>query len=237
MNESNSITAQTALFGFIAESAQSDRFSVELNRRFKERAKDAMMIPMNIREDDIYFTLSNMRRSHLKGAYIAPEYRKMLLELLEEHDEGFYDFVWIREGKLIGARILPAAIGAYVEGLGFKRIAIIGSNALASALAEIFKALHVSFFDPEIESLMQLSKALGKEIDINRIAPGMQVDLSAYDMLIDTTQIGDFSMITALPSYVMQLENEKGTLRSEHRIDYAAFLPHLSEKTYKELLQ
>lgn len=236
MNESNSITPQTALFGFIAESAQSNRFSVTLNRMFKEHQDNAMMIPMNIREDDLYFTLSNMRRSHLKGAYIAPEYRHALPELLDtlEDKRAFYDFVWIRDEQLMAQNVLPHAISSYMMHLGVTRIAIIGSGALAAALEKVLVGLHVSYFDPHIEALMQLSQYLGKEIDINRLAQGMQVDLSGYDIVIDTSKMKDFSMITALAPYVLQLENENTNLAqmADTYIDYAAFLPHLCEETY-----
>jgi len=56
MNEHNGIGRQTSLYGFIAEEAQQNRLSVSMNRLFKAAGDDAMMIPMNIREDDFYFT-------------------------------------------------------------------------------------------------------------------------------------------------------------------------------------
>ena len=100
MNADNSITNQTKLFGLIAEEAMKNRLFAVLNRMIKP---EAMMIPMNIREDDFYFTLANMKKSHVNGAYIAKEYQKAVLELLDEKDEmveayGKCDFV-IREGE------------------------------------------------------------------------------------------------------------------------------------------
>jgi len=107
MNADDSIKTQTKLFGLIAEHASPNRLFVMLNKEIKKNNADAMMIPMNIREDDFYFTLSNMKKSHVNGAYIAPEYQANAVELLDEADEFVQvynkcDFI-IRDGeKLIG---------------------------------------------------------------------------------------------------------------------------------------
>ncbi len=107
MNTDDAIKNQTKLFGLIAEHASPNRLFVMLNNKIKKENIDAMMIPMNIREDDFYFTLSNMKKSHVNGAYIAQEYQEIAVELLDEADEFVQvysrcDFV-IREGeKLLG---------------------------------------------------------------------------------------------------------------------------------------
>lgn len=107
MNANDSIKTQTKLFGLIAEHASPNRLFVMLNKEIKANGADAMMIPMNIREDDFYFTLSNMKKSHVNGAYIAEEYQENAVELLDEADEFVQvynrcDFV-LRDGeKLIG---------------------------------------------------------------------------------------------------------------------------------------
>ena len=104
MNPDDLITKETKLYGLIAQEAMKNRLFAELNKLIRP---DAMMIPMNIREDDFYFTVSNMKKSKVDGAYIAKEYQEAILELLDEQDEtvlvyGKCDFV-IRQGeKLIG---------------------------------------------------------------------------------------------------------------------------------------
>ena len=103
MNANDQIQKQTKLFGLIAEHASPNRLFVMLNKIVKAEGVDAMMIPMNIREDDFYFTLSNMKKSHVNGAYIAPEYQENAVELLDEADEFVQvynkcDFV-VREGE------------------------------------------------------------------------------------------------------------------------------------------
>jgi shikimate 5-dehydrogenase len=111
MNSDDSIKQQTKLFGLIAEHASPNRLFVMLNKEIKANGADAMMIPMNIREDDFYFTLSNMKKSHVNGAYIAEEYQESAIELLDEADEFVQvynkcDFV-IRDGERL--------IGTYLE--------------------------------------------------------------------------------------------------------------------------
>jgi len=100
MNADDSIKRETKLFGLIAEEAMTNRLFVLLNKMIKP---EAMMIPMNIRADDFYFTVANMKKSHVNGAYIAHEYQEEVLDLLDEKDEivqvyGKCDFV-LREGE------------------------------------------------------------------------------------------------------------------------------------------
>jgi len=100
MNADDSIKRETRLFGLIAEEAMTNRLFVLLNKMIKP---EAMMIPMNIRADDFYFTVANMKKSHVNGAYIAHEYQKEVVDLLDEKDEivevyGKCDFI-LRDGE------------------------------------------------------------------------------------------------------------------------------------------
>ncbi len=129
MNANDEIKQQTKLYGLIAEHASPNRLFVMLNKLIKAQNVDAMMIPMNIREDDFYFTLSNMKKSHVNGAYIAQEYQESAVELLDEADEFVQvynkcDFV-VRDGERL--------IGTYLE----KNGALTG-EALAQEIYEQF---------------------------------------------------------------------------------------------------
>jgi shikimate 5-dehydrogenase len=129
MNADDAIKNQTKLFGLIAEHASPSRLFVMLNKIIKANSSDAMMIPMNIREDDFYFTLANMKKSHVNGAYIAQEYQVNAVELLDESDEfvqvyGKCDFV-IRDGERL--------IGTYLEKNG-----TLEGEALAQEIYEQF---------------------------------------------------------------------------------------------------
>ncbi len=125
MNNDNAITVATKLYGYIAENAHSSRFAVTLNKLYKENGIDAMMIPMNIRPDDIAFTISQMRSSKLCGAVIASEYQEEALALVDDatsmaHENGYCDVIMINEGKLIGDLIMPSALEAYADRSDFE---------------------------------------------------------------------------------------------------------------------
>ncbi|OHD91166.1 MAG: hypothetical protein A2552_07290 [Sulfuricurvum sp. RIFOXYD2_FULL_44_160] len=120
MNNDNTITVATKLYGYIAENAHSSRFSVTLNKLYKENGIDAMMIPMNIRSDDVAFTISQMRSSKLSGAIIGSEYQEEALSLVDEASDsaqegGYCDFIRIHEGKLIGDLIMTRALERYAD--------------------------------------------------------------------------------------------------------------------------
>ncbi|MEA1919700.1 MAG: hypothetical protein U9N52_07665 [Campylobacterota bacterium] len=249
MNEANSITNDTKLYGFIAEYAQQNRMSVTINRLFKADGSHAMMIPMNIREDDFYFTVSNMKKSHVNGAMIGEEYRDAVIELLDTRTDlvqktKFCDFVRVEDLQLKPLSITPRAIKEKAESLHVKKIAIMGATPLAHALALELRTFECAFFSPYIEELMQLSEAVGIDIDINRMATAMNIDFSSYDLLIDASDEEDFSMISALAKRVMSLHvNKTESLKmkalecgSEY-IDYEMMLETLSATAYTILTQ
>lgn len=120
MNQNNAITVQTALYGFIAEEAHSNRFSATVNKLFKANSIDAMVIPMNIRSDDVVFAISQMRSSQLNGAVISTEYQEAAFSLLDSasvlaQEDGFCDFIRIENGKLLGELIMPMALKKFAE--------------------------------------------------------------------------------------------------------------------------
>ena len=125
MNNDNVITVATKLYGYIAENAHSSRFSVTLNKLYKENGCDAMMIPMNIRSDDVAFTISQMRSSKLSGAVIASEYQEEAFGLVDEvsdmaQENGYCDVIMIKDGKLIGDLIMTRALERYADRSDFE---------------------------------------------------------------------------------------------------------------------
>ncbi|MFY9141540.1 hypothetical protein [Sulfuricurvum sp.] len=120
MNNDNAITVETKLYGYIAQEAHSSRFSATINKLFKENGVNAMMIPMNIREDDVTFTISQMRSSKLNGAIIASEYQEEAFGLLDRasalaNQSGYCDCIFIENQELIGDLIAPRALEKYAE--------------------------------------------------------------------------------------------------------------------------
>lgn len=120
LNNENSINEHSKLYGFIAENAVSQRYAVVLNKLYKNSGFNAMMIPMNIREDDILFTLSQMRESKLNGALIASEYQEDAMSVVdfassEAKELGYVDVVFIRDKKLYGDVITQKALLKYSD--------------------------------------------------------------------------------------------------------------------------
>ena len=125
MNNDNSITIETALYGYIAEEAHSSRFCAIVNKLFKGNNVNAMAIPMNIRPDDITFTISQMRSSKLAGAVIAMEYQEEAFGLLDDasktvQEAGYCDFIQIVDGRLIGELLMPMALEKFAQSNDFK---------------------------------------------------------------------------------------------------------------------
>lgn len=125
MNNDNSITVETKLFGFIAEEAHSNRFSSMINKLFKADGINAMVIPMNIRPDDVVFTISQMRYSKLSGALIGTEYQGEAIALVDTVNEpakkhGIVDFIYIENNELFGDLLMPAALEKHAENDDFK---------------------------------------------------------------------------------------------------------------------
>jgi len=110
MNADNVISKKTKLFGLIGEKAGTNNLFAKINRLIKEESVDAMIIPMNIREDDFYFTVANMKKSQVDGAYIEAEFQTAVLELLDTKDEivevyNRCDFV-VKEGETLKGYLL-----------------------------------------------------------------------------------------------------------------------------------
>ena len=180
MNNGNEISHQTKLYGFIAEEAGQSSLSATLNKMFKAKNKDAMMIPMNIREDDFYFTVVNMKKSHVNGAVISNEYVRDVVEILDESTEvvkhsGMCDIL-LRDGeKLIGDVVFTDVLIDFLKEQGVMKIALIGINHYAKAFAlRCPSSLHVSYFNDDLEALMNFTNEMNiDDADINRIADGM----------------------------------------------------------------
>lgn len=215
MNNANEISKETKLFGYIGEHAGASRFGAVLNKRFKAEGKDAMMIPMNIREDDFYFTLSNMKKSHLSGAVIANEYVTRVLELLDDASalvrrSGMCDLV-LKEGeKLRGELFGMRALSEYLKDLRARKIALIGTNAHAKAFSFLACGFEVDYFHDNLEELMAFTKEVELEAaDMNRIGEGMQIDLSGYDAVLDFSNLANFSMVQKLGMVNLDMKSTK----------------------------
>ena len=216
MNDGNEISHQTKLYGFIGEFAGQSSLSATLNKLLKTNNKDAMMIPMNIREDDFYFTVANMKKSHVNGAVISNEYVRDVVEILDDKSEvvqssGMCDIL-VRDGeKLIGDVVFADVLVDFLKEQGVMKIALIGINHYAKAFAKKCpSSLHVSHFNDDLEALMRFTNDMGIDnADINRIADGMNIDFSKYNAVIDFSDLDTLNMVNKFSNINIDIKQKK----------------------------
>ena len=249
MNNDNQISKQTKLFGYIGEHAGTSSFSAKLNKLFKQNSDDTMIIPMNIRADDLYFTVSNMKSSHVNGAVIASEYVAEVTEALDDASSlvkrsGMCDIVYKEEGKLRGDIFSIRVLSEKLKDLSVSKVAIIGTNHYAKAFSFLACGFNVSYFNENLEDLMHFTQEVEiQNPDMNRIAKGLHVDLSSYDAVLDFSDFESLSMIDKLPKYNFDMKNKKQfsplSIRAkELQTEYIGFddmLDELSAKAHTEI--
>lgn len=200
MNDDNVIDTQSFLFGFLAEYAQQNRFSVTLNRYFKDNGDNAMCIPMNIRPDDIYFTVAGLREAKLNGVALASEYVEGVMEQLNHQSDevkacGFCDTIIVKEGELYGELASGRAICSLLKQKAVSRLAILGSGKLAKSILMHIQDSGIKelvLLNDRVESCMKLMQEHTKElegitVDIDRAVEDVEIDLSSYDGFINAT--------------------------------------------------
>ena len=251
MNDNNQISKETKLFGYIGEFAGTNRFSAVINKKFKENGKDSMMIPMNIRADDLYFTVSNMKESHVNGAVISNEYVTEVLDLLDSSNgmvqrSGMCDIIY-KEGKTLRGDIFSLRVlTEYLKDLRAEKVAIIGTNHYAKAFSFLACGFSVSYFNDNLEALMAFTQEVEiSNADINRLAEGMSVDMSEFDVLLDFSDFTSLDMISALPLRSLDMKNSKefsalkecaNHLNADY-IGYEDMLENLTDKAYEEIIR
>lgn len=248
MNNDNQISHNTKLYGFIGEQAGQSSFSATLNKIFKANNKDAMIIPMNIRADDFFFTASNMKKSHVNGAIISNEFTSSIVEHLNETTKvvlksGMCDIV-VRDGeRLIGDIFSINVLIDFLQARGAKKIALIGISPHAKAFSflSLSSGFHISYFHDDLEDLMNFTLEMKIEnADLNRIASDMCVDLSSYEAVLDFSDFTAFEMIDKLANSNIDmkhktefsaLKNRAKELGSEY-IGFDNLLNELSQGAY-----
>lgn len=215
MNDDNQISKQTKLFGFIGEHAGTSRFSALSNKMFKKNSDDTMMIPMNIREDDFFFTVSNMKKSHVNGAIISNEYVTKTVEILDTKSglvkkTGMCDIVF-KEGETLRGDIFSTRVLLEkLKDLGATKIALIGVSPHAKAFSLMACGFQVSYFNDSLEELMQFCTEMElNNPDVNRMASGMDIDLSSYDAVLNFSDLANLDMLTKLALYSLDMKNTK----------------------------
>jgi hypothetical protein len=225
MNNDNKISKQTKLFGYIGENASTSRFSASINKLFKQNNNNMMMIPMNIREDDLYFTISNMKKSHVNGAVISNEYVDKVVDILDEKTvlverSGMCDIVFKEGETLKGDIFTTGVLLKKLKSIGAFNVAVIGINPHAKAFCQVASEFKLSFFYENLEELMGFCSEMKIEnADINRIADGMSVDFSHYDAVLDFSDLDSLDMVEKLAPYSFDMKNTKEVSKLKNRAD------------------
>jgi len=215
MNEKDELKNSSKAFGYIGEHAGVSRFSAVINKLFKENAVDSMMFPMNIREDDLYFTVSNMKKSKVDGAVISNEYVTQVVDILEKPSEmvrrsGMCDIIF-KEGETLRGDIFSSRVlTEHLKDNLVSKIAIIGTNHHAKAFSFLACGFNVSYYSENLEELMEFTQEVElSDADVNRIAQDMSLDFSEFDAVLDFSNMTSLSMIEKLPKFNFDMKNNK----------------------------
>ncbi len=247
MNDANEISHQTQLFGFIGEHAGSSRFCAIINKMFKANESDTMMIPMNIRSDDFFFTLNNVKKSHVNGAIISNEYVKQSVEIIDEASglvkkSGMCDIVFREGEKLRGDIFSTRVLLEKLKDLSVTKIALIGTNPHAKAFALMACGFQVSYFNDSLEELMVFCDEMElSDPDLNRISDSMSIDFSGFDAVLDFSNLANLNMAEKLALYNLDMKNTKEfsvlKARASHLeanyIGYDDMLEELTAQAYR----
>ena len=251
MNDDNQISKQTTLFGFIGEHAGVSRFSALSNKMFKKNSVDAMMIPMNIREDDFFFTVSNMKKSQVSGAIISNEYVTKTVEILDNASglvkrTGMCDIVFKEGETLRGDIFTTRVLLEKLKDLRASKIAMIGINSHAKAFALMACGFQLSYFYDNLEELMKFCDEMElSNADVNRIAPAMEIDFSEYDVVLDFSDLDSLDMVVKLAPNNFDMKNTKEysalkTRANQLSVNYTGYdgmIEELVQQAYRLITQ
>jgi len=179
------IDKETLLFAFLGEMANKSPLPKEFNEIFTSENLNASYIPLNIRDDDILFTVNGLKKSQIRGVNIAKEYQTEILTLLDSYSDevakcGFVESLKIENGKLHGF----LSIGKAINSLTDKKIAVFGSNEIAKSI--LFSANDISNITIVEKYIEDSSKLLSEypNLDVRFSDENHKFDCSEYSLII-----------------------------------------------------
>ena len=200
------IDKETLLMGYIAEMANSTKIPKAFGNYFDDNGDNGSMVGLNIREDDILFTLNGLKTSQLRGALIGSEYGKVAMQAMnhvtkEAEVSGFVDACVIQDGRLIGHIASSAALVQLMPPKKHKKVAIWGAGSLATSL---ILNLDEKGFDEvvicvdRVESAIELIEKVSPYVtqlrfDIERVNKEQVFDCTNYDYVVNATPVGQFT--------------------------------------------
>jgi len=182
------IDKDTKLFALLDDSANTSPRPKEFNTIFTSSNINASYIPLNIRDDDILFTVKGLKSSQISGVNIGEMYRRDVLPLLDSMSDevkecGFVNSIKIENGKLYGYITIGEAIASLTSG----KIAIFGSGALAkSILWHIDNISNITLVESDIEKTGSILKKY-PDLNVKFSDTTHLFDVDGYDYIIDAT--------------------------------------------------
>jgi shikimate 5-dehydrogenase len=149
------IDKETALFGLFDEMAMNSNRPEQFNLLFSELGKNARYIPMNIRDDDILFTVNGLKTSQIRGVNIGEKYGDEVISLLNSKTSevefcGFVDGILVENGELHGFISFGEALSTLLP----QKVALIGSGKYTKSL--LWHKRDITIFESEIEKTAQI---------------------------------------------------------------------------------
>ena len=187
------IGKDTKLFSIIGESAIESKKESLFNDIFKEKDLDMMVMPLNIRNDDLGYFLYNFKNSKVSGAYFQKEYWQDVCHLLKDEidDEakvcGIVDSLDVVDGKNRAYVVVGEAISSLFE-FKDKRVGICGDTPMIKSALYHLKQKGVDefiFYDDIIERTLELTKIIdGCRYDVIRVE-GSSFETDTDILLLD----------------------------------------------------
>lgn len=163
--------------------------SKEFNMIFTSSNLNASYVPLNIRDDDILFTIKGLKNSQISGVNIGEVYRKDALPILDSLSEeakecGFVNSIKIENGELYGYITVGEAIASLLSG----KVALFGSGSLAkSILWNIDDISNVTLIESSIEKSSSILQKYS-DLDVKFFDENHPFEVDGYDYIIDATE-------------------------------------------------
>jgi shikimate 5-dehydrogenase len=181
------IDEHTKMVGLLGDEAFKSPYAKFFNKVGEERELNIAYIPMNIRDDDIAFTIHGLKESKVHGVNISAEYVEETVRQLDvATDEvtlcGAVETISVIDGSLHGFVTVGQAVRHYIENNGFKKIAIVGGGyKVVAILYHLQEGVQMTLFNDIVEESLLLMQRAGKEVEIERL----QQDMARFDVVID----------------------------------------------------
>ena len=186
------IDKETKLFALLDDMASNSTIPKEFNELFTSSNLNCSYIPLNIRDDDILFTVKGLKTSQINGVNIGKIYQSEVLPLIdilseEAKESQFITSIKIQNGKLYGYITIGEAISSLLSG----KVAIFGANNLSkSILWHIDDISHITLLESEIEKTSSILEKY-PDLDVKFFNENRPFDVEGFNYIIDTTENGD----------------------------------------------